>query len=176
MEKAATAGGAMNREASPGFLTKLVTSPYLALIFRVYIGGLFIYAGMFKISYGTEFAETIASYQIAPYWSVNILAITMPWLELVCGIMLIVGLRARSATVIISLMLVFFTMAVFINLLRDSPISCGCFSSDDDPISWMTLIRDIIWLGMCVHIFYFDRLLHLEDRFMAIFKKYTYEE
>lgn len=159
----------MNQKKS--ILGQIITSPYLALILRLYIGGLFIFASMYKINYGAEFAETIASYQLVPYWSVNILAITMPWLELICGIMLVVGFRAKSATVIIAFLLILFTIAVFINLLRDSPISCGCFSSSDAPISWMTLIRDLVWLGMCIHIFFFDKLFHLENRFMSMLKK-----
>ncbi|WP_035243681.1 MauE/DoxX family redox-associated membrane protein [Desulfonatronovibrio hydrogenovorans] len=153
------------------YLGKFLTSPYLALILRVYIGGLFIYASMYKINYGAEFAETIAGYQLVPYWSVNLLAITMPWLELICGIMLVAGFRAKSATVIISFLLVLFTIAVFINLLRDSPISCGCFSSADAPISWMTVVRDLVWLGMCIHIFFFDKIFHVENRFTAMLKK-----
>ncbi|WP_045212863.1 MauE/DoxX family redox-associated membrane protein [Desulfonatronovibrio magnus] len=159
------------KKQDKGIVLKVLTSPYLALILRLYIGGLFIFASMYKINYGAEFAETIASYQLVPYWSVNFLAITMPWLELICGIMLVVGFRARSATVLIAFMLVLFTIAVLINLLRDSPISCGCFSSSDEPISWMTVIRDITWLLMCVHIYYFDRMLHLENRFMAMLKR-----
>lgn len=169
MEKEGFAGRAMKNNNS--IFVRMLTSPYLALVLRIYIGGIFIFASMYKINYGAEFAETIATYQIVPYWSVNILAITLPWLELICGIMLVAGFRAKSATVMIAVMLVFFTLGVLVNLLRDSPISCGCFSSSDDPISWMTVIRDLTWLAFCVHIFFFDKLFHLENRFMSMLKK-----
>jgi uncharacterized membrane protein YphA (DoxX/SURF4 family) len=44
----------------------ILTHPYLALALRLYIAGLFIYAGMVKINYAAEFAETVASYRMVP--------------------------------------------------------------------------------------------------------------
>ncbi|GAB6059177.1 MauE/DoxX family redox-associated membrane protein [Desulfonatronum parangueonense] len=152
---------------SKNVLIRVLTHEYVALALRVYIGGLFIYASMYKINYPAEFAENIASYQLAPYWSVNFLAVFMPWLELVCGVLLVVGFRAKSAVTIIGGMLVMFTVAVTINLLRGSPISCGCFTSVEDPISWWTVIRDLIWVAMAVHIYHFDKILHLENHFTS---------
>ena len=153
------------------WLIRLLTHEYVALALRFYIGGLFIYASMYKIGYAAEFAETIASYRLVPYWAVNFLAVFMPWFELVCGVLLIVGFRAKSAVVLIGGMLVFFTAAVVINLLRDSPIPCGCFSSVEDPISWWTAVRDLVWVAMTVHIYFFDKILHLENHFTSRIQK-----
>lgn len=158
------AGGAVTRN----FFVRLATHEYLALVFRVYIGGLFIYASMYKISYTVEFAETIASYQLVPYWAVNFSAVFLPWLELVSGILLVVGFRAKTASAIIGGLLVLFTAAVLVNLLRDSPIPCGCFSSVEDPISWWTVLRDLIWLGMVAHVYFFDKVFHLENRLVSL--------
>lgn len=144
---------------------KFFTHRYLALAFRLYIAGLFIYAGMYKINYTAEFAETIASYRMIPYWGVNLMAVILPWIELVCGILLAAGVRARSAALIIGSMMLVFTIGIAINLLRGSPISCGCFSTLEDPISWQTLVRDLIWLAMIVHILFFDKAFHLEKRY-----------
>jgi putative oxidoreductase len=156
---------------SKNILLRLLSHEYLALVLRVYIGGLFVYASMYKISYSAEFAETIASYQLVPYWAVNVSAVFLPWLELVCGVLLVVGFRAKSAAVIIGGLLVMFTAAVVINLLRDSPIPCGCFSTVEDPISWWTVLRDVVWVAMVVHIYFFDRVLHLENHFTSRIEK-----
>jgi len=147
------------------FVKKIFTHRYLALALRLYIGGLFIYASMYKINYPGEFAEIIASYQIAPYWAVNISAVVLPWVELISGVLLIAGIRARSAAVIIGLLMIMFAIAMFINLMRDAPISCGCFHAIGETISWWTLGRDIIWVIMTIHILLFDKAFHLENRF-----------
>lgn len=152
------------------FMKKIVASKYLALAFRLYIGGIFIYAGMYKISYTAEFAETIASYQLAPYWAVNFLALVMPWLELICGILLVFGVKSKSATAIITGMLALFIVAVFLVLVRKIPIGCGCFSSVEEPMSWTTLARDLVWLAMSIHIYLFDSALQLERKFLITIK------
>ncbi|MCD4721656.1 MAG: DoxX family membrane protein [Desulfobacula sp.] len=145
--------------------TTLATHRYLALVLRLYIAWLFIDAGMYKINYTAEFAETIASYRMAPYWAVNFMAITMPWIELVCGILLVCGIRVRSSIVIAGLFLAIFTVGIAVNLVWDSPISCGCFHSMGDDISWSTLLRDLIWVGMTVHVFFYDTIFRLERKF-----------
>jgi len=153
------------------FAKKTFTHRYLALILRLCIGGIFIYASMYKINYPGEFAETIAGYQIVPYWAVNISAVVLPWVELISGVLLITGIRARSAAVTIGLLLIMFAIAMFINLMRDAPISCGCFHAIGEKISWWTLVRDIIWVIMTIHILLFDRAFHLEKRFSLILKE-----
>lgn len=144
---------------------RVLTHPFPALLFRVYVGGVFVYASMNKISYTGEFAETIASYQIVPYWAVNLMAVWLPWLELLCGILLAVGFRVRAMAMTIALLLCVFCLAIAINLVRGTPIGCGCFSSLEDDMSLMTLVRDLVWLAMVIHVFFFDKLLQLEKTF-----------
>jgi putative oxidoreductase len=153
------------------FVKKTLTHPYVALLFRLCIGGIFIYASMYKINYPAEFAEAIANYQIVPYWSVNVLAVVLPWVELVSGVLLIAGIRSRAAASVIGLLTVFFTVAVFVNLMRDAPIDCGCFQYIGDKISWRTFARDVILIIMITHVLFFDRTFHLENRFSIVFKE-----
>jgi putative oxidoreductase len=148
----------------------LFTNKYVALAFRVYLGGVFIYASMYKIGYPAEFAQNIASYQIVPFWAVNLLAVVMPWTELISGIMLIVGLRSKSAVAMIAAMLVLFTLAILLSLVRNIPIGCGCFHSMEEPMSWTTLLRDLIWLAMAVHVYRFDSAFQLERKFLIHIK------
>ncbi len=150
---------------------RLAAHPYVALVLRLYIAGLFIYAGMNKINYTAEFAETIASYRMAPYWAVNFLAVVMPWIELVCGILLVCGVRVRSAIVVAGALLVMFTAGILVNLTRDSPISCGCFHTMGDVISWKTLVRDLAWVGMATHVFFYDKVFRLERKLDGVAKE-----
>jgi len=147
-------------------MTRLATHPGLALLLRVYLAGVFIYASLHKINFPAEFADNIAGYLLVPYWMVNPLAVFMPWLELVCGLFLLSGVRVRAAVLFVCGMLVMFTLAVIAALVLDTPISCGCFQSAGEAISWWTVARDLAWLGMGIHVYRYDRLVHLDRLFM----------
>lgn len=148
-------------------LKRILTHPWLALAFRLYIGGLFVYAAMYKINYAAEFSETIASYRLVPYWAVNALAVFMPWTEIICGALLILGVRVKSAAAVITVMLAVFTLAIFVNLLRDAPISCGCFKTIEDPISWWTVLRDLAWIAMTLHVYRYDSAFQTDQLFLG---------
>ncbi|MDP3425972.1 MAG: MauE/DoxX family redox-associated membrane protein [Humidesulfovibrio sp.] len=148
-----------------------VLGRWLALAFRFYLGGIFVYASVYKIGYAAEFAETIASYQMVPALAVNGLALVLPWLELICGAMLVAGVRVRTVSAMLGALLVVFSIAVVVNLLRETPIDCGCFSTMDERMTWMTLVRDLIWLGMATHVFFFDSPLALERRYQSTLKE-----
>ncbi|KAF5057383.1 Methylamine utilization protein MauE [anaerobic digester metagenome] len=148
-------------------ILNLLAHPGLALVLRLYLAGVFIYASLHKINFPAEFADNIAGYLIVPHWLLNPLAVFMPWLELVSGLFLLAGVRVRAASLIISGMLAMFTVAVVVALLQDTPINCGCFQSVGEAISWWTVLRDLVWLGMSAHVYLFDRLVHLDRLFMV---------
>lgn len=148
-------------------LRHILTHPALALVLRLYLAGVFIYASLHKINFPAEFADNIAGYLIVPYWLVNPVAVFMPWLELVCGLFLLAGVRVRAASMLVSGMLAMFTLAVIVALLQDTPINCGCFQSVGEAISWWTVLRDLTWLCMAAHVYHFDRLVHLDRLFMV---------
>jgi putative oxidoreductase len=151
-------------------ITRLLTHPYLALAFRLYLGGVFIYASVYKIGYTGEFAENIASYQIVPFWAINLLAIVMPWAELICGTLVVFGVRSKAAVLMIAGMLALFITAIFLSLVRGIPIGCGCFHSLEEQMTWTTLARDLVWFAMAVHVYLFDSALQLERKFQINIK------
>lgn len=133
---------------------------WLALPIRWYLGGLFVLSCQHKIAHPGSFAVDVATYGILPLSLVNMTAITLPWVELASGIMLIVGLRARAAAFLVSCMLVMFLVALIIALAQGLDMSCGCFASQgaqgEDPISAMTVFRDLGWLTLSLFVMLFD--------------------
>ena len=119
------------------------------LPFRLCIGVLFIYASLHKIEAPANFAQTIADFEVLPHWSINAVAVFLPWIELWAGICLVLGILVRSNALVLALLLTAFSWATLINVLRGSNIDCGCFISDTKrPVTGLTVVRDIIWLAM----------------------------
>lgn len=93
------------------------------------MGFVFIYAGAEKISNPDGFALSIAAYKLLPIWIINFLAITLPWIEIISGILLVFGIRVKENSVIILALLIVFNIAITISLLRGLNIECGCFGN-----------------------------------------------
>jgi uncharacterized membrane protein YphA (DoxX/SURF4 family) len=139
-------------------LKKLLTSKYLAFAFRLALGGFFIYASMSKIPYPAQFAEATANYRLVPHWLVHPVAVVLPWLEFVCGLFLVIGFSSRAAVVLIGMLLIIFNVMVLINIYWGAPISCGCYDTVGEPISWKKILENLVFLLFAVHIYYFDRI------------------
>ncbi len=134
---------------------------FIALPIRWYLGYIFIAASIHKIAHPADFALDVATYQILPLVLVNLMAIILPWLEIITGIMLVIGLRVRAASLLICGMMITFIIALGIALHTGLNISCGCFASGaleaSDPISWLTMLRDLAWLSLGIYIVIFDK-------------------
>lgn len=149
--RASRAGGRMRPIAT------LIKSDITALLFRLIVGVVFIYASIYKIAEPELFAKSISYYKAMPIELVNIMAIIMPWLELFTGTMLILGVFSRSNSFLIAVMLAIFIVAITQALMRGIDISCGCFRSEGgEKVGLGILIRDIIWLLMLVQIMRYD--------------------
>lgn len=136
----------------------LYANPYVSVIFRWAVGLIFIYASMDKLLHPSSFAVAVHNYKILPGSFINLVAITLPLLELVCGILLIIGLFPRAAAFILSILLILFFSALSISLYRGIDISCGCFSvsTTADKIGISYMMRDLLVLAMSLHILFFD--------------------
>jgi len=148
-------------------MTATWIAAWLAVPARWYLGVLFIGACVHKIAEPASFALDIATYGILPLAAINSVAIVLPWIELFAGAMLISGWRTRAASLLIAVMMLVFLAALVIALARGLDMSCGCFAAqgaEEDPISRVTLLRDLAWLSLALFVLAFDRGLAGLDR------------
>ncbi|RKX19087.1 MAG: DoxX family protein [Candidatus Zixiibacteriota bacterium] len=144
------------------FLTK---SHWSIFVIRLVIGGVFIYASIDKIMHPDVFAKIIHNYHLLHPGLINLLAITLPWFELVCGVCLVVGYKYRGATLILLIMLAVFIFALSINYARGININCGCFStsrSTRTDLLW-GIIEDIILIAGCTIILFKSKFKKQEN-------------
>lgn len=113
----------------------------LALPARLLLGYVFILMGLHKIENPFEFLKLIHQYQILPVkpgiW-MNMTALVLPWLEVVCGSALLVGIWTRGAALTQVILLTVFTPVVFgqawnihvreAKSFFDVAFDCGCGS------------------------------------------------
>ncbi len=130
-------------------IIKTLSSLPVQVLCRFILGGLFIYAGIHKVADPHGFARIVHNYQLLPDTLVTLLAVVMPWLEIMAGLFLVAGIFKRTSALVLSSLLIIFTIAISINLIRGLDFDCGCFStvvseSGGDPLG--LLIRDIFLL------------------------------
>ena len=102
----------------------------LLTVSRFAVGGLFLYAGASKAMEPELFAQSILAYDVLPHSLVHVFAVVVPWIEVVCGILLLAGFWSRSAAMVTLGLLCSFSIAIGVNLYRGEDFSCGCFGVD----------------------------------------------
>jgi len=106
---------------------KWLASPWLTIRVQIALGIIFVAAALPKIVDPPSFAHMIYNYKLIPWPLINPMALVMPWIELLCGLALILGIWKDTARTIIAALLVTFIIAISINLARGNAIDCGCF-------------------------------------------------
>ena len=107
-----------------------LSNKYLQFVLRLIIGGMFIYVAFNKLLNPEDFAKAIKNYDMLPFWAINIMAIILPYIELFCGIFLILGIYKKGSSAIIAAQLFIFIIALTTAYARGLNIDCGCgFSS-----------------------------------------------
>ncbi|MDR1728076.1 MAG: DoxX family membrane protein [Acidobacteriota bacterium] len=130
---------------------------------RIVLGGIFLYTGYIKLGRlgavdlgpihfevgdiwnRVLFAQSIAGYQLVPDAWVPFIATWFPWLELLLGVLLLVGWRIRWVAGASAALLLFFTAIMSITYFRGIDANCGCFSFTDKISPW-SILRDSVIL------------------------------
>jgi putative oxidoreductase len=131
------------------------TSSWSILVVRLILAAIFIFAAIQKIKDPVTFSKEIDNYQMLPYLLVSMMAVILPWLELFCGILLVVGKALRGASLILIVMNVVFIVAISSALARGLDISCGCFgAAASEKVGFRKIGEDILFLAGAVVVYY----------------------
>jgi len=114
----------------------------LHMLISLGLGAVFIYSGSLKILDPTGFAQAIANYKILPDSFIHVTALYLPWLEVLCGLSVLIPRWQKAAILLISGMTLIFMLAVTSAMLRSLDISCGCFGSRSASVGMETLWVD----------------------------------
>ncbi|HEY5349189.1 MAG TPA: MauE/DoxX family redox-associated membrane protein [Candidatus Lustribacter sp.] len=116
----------------------------VVLVLRVALGLVFLAAGGLKVGHADVFASEIAGFQLLPHALIAPLALLLPFLELMIGVYLILGLFTRFAAWLAALEMAVFAVAIASAVMRGISTSCGCFGpSDHATTSWPEVGRDL---------------------------------
>jgi hypothetical protein len=143
-----------------------LTHPRTALAARMILGSIFVYASLDKIGHPDRFALSVYNYQVLPEAAVNIVAVWLPWLELLSGGLLLLGLWVRGSILVLTGLLLVFLGALGFDLARGLDIHCGCFSTQSGhPLTVFTLVRDSLFLVLALYLFWLDQFHGVEQGF-----------
>jgi len=114
-------------------------------IVRVALGLLLLIAGVLKAHDGAAAtAATVAAYRILPPVVVGPIGVALPYLEILLGGYLVLGLFTRVAAWVATGQFVLFGVAVASLVIRKIPADCGCFGSGvRTPPSWGHVAGDV---------------------------------
>src|SRR6202158_2289292 len=126
---------------------------------RLVLGGIFVYAGFFKrlipnthlwpmfvlrfsISMNiSSFAQQVESYKMISPEASQVVAHTLPFVEIMLGLLLLIGWRLRIWATAITAIMVGFLAVVTPGCVLHMDINCGCFGTPEK-LDGMTVVRD----------------------------------
>ena len=132
-----------------------IESVVLLLPVRIALAGLFFFSAYQKLMGGSpqQFALNIKAFEILPDDLIGLATFTIPWGEVIGAILILLGLWARPAALLLSSLLSVFTIAVISILIRKMSVDCGCFGKGgslicppDAPIGWCKVLENALIL------------------------------
>ena len=129
--------------------TRLVGGRYMTRLLQLVLGMVFVVAGGLKVVNPAQFAVAVGHYRLLPPGLDNLMALTLPGVEVLAGGLLLAGIWRRAAALVIAGLTVIFLGAIISALARGLNIECGCFGTvNGGRIGWESLGLDATLLGL----------------------------
>jgi uncharacterized membrane protein YphA (DoxX/SURF4 family) len=121
-------------------MNRAITST-LALMARLILGAIFIFVGVQKIVDPVAFLKAVNAYQlISTPIVLNLTTVVLPWIEVMCGALLLRRTKSRASATLLLAMLLVFTVAVTLRAIAIHQnvgtafcairFDCGCGTGD----------------------------------------------
>jgi uncharacterized membrane protein YphA (DoxX/SURF4 family) len=135
---------------------------------RLLVGGMLVLAGVLKLKAGSRwFLQQILAYELVKGRVAWLLARGLSWAEVVCGVLLIVGLLTPLVAVVSFALLWGFTVAVVSTFLRGKPVDCGCFGRVANPQAqkarWTVAYRNLTLMALLIVVYSFAPVLAVDN-------------
>jgi len=125
----------------------------VVLVVRVVLGAIFVVAGASKVGHAAEFAQQIAAFRLLPQPVIAPMALVLPFLEIMLGGYLVIGLFTRAAAWVAALLLLMFDGAIASAVVRGMTLNCGCFGTHDTTVTtWTEVARDAVFVLLAVFV------------------------
>jgi uncharacterized membrane protein YphA (DoxX/SURF4 family) len=130
-----------------------VLRPWLGTVARLVLGVVFIAAGATKVTDLAASGRAVNAYQLMPFGAAKAVGAALPFVEIVVGLLLILGLATRVMAVLTAGLLVIYIVGIASAWARGLSIDCGCFSQGgqlgegEHPAYTWDLIRDGLLLA-----------------------------
>lgn len=137
-------------------LKRFLSNEFNILTARIFLGSLLLIASIDKIADPAAFAKSIEDYRLLAGPAVMVFATVIPWVELLCGLSMVLGAVIPGSALLMGSLLGVFTLAVFSALLRGLDISCGCFSQDPTAarIGWLKIGENIVLILISAFLYF----------------------
>lgn len=103
------------------------TLDVVGLAARLVLGVVLVLAGASKISDLQSSVRAVLGYELMPYSVAHLVGTVLPVLEIVVGVLLVIGLFTRVAALVGGLLMVAFVIGIASVWARGISIECGCF-------------------------------------------------
>jgi uncharacterized membrane protein YphA (DoxX/SURF4 family) len=132
-------------------MTGVLTSTPVRRGAQIILGLLFLVASLAKLVDVTSLASQVHNFHLLPFWSEHLVAMTLPWIEFVAGLALVLGIRARAGAWLVGVLLAGFTVGIVLAMARGLNFECGCFgTADGTRVGWTKLGENLGMLALAV--------------------------
>jgi uncharacterized membrane protein YphA (DoxX/SURF4 family) len=137
---------------------RLLQDRRLITLLRIALGAVFLMAAVPKLGDPEGFAKSVSYYKMLPVTVERVMALTLPPLELLVGVALILGAVDAGASLVAFLLMVVFTAAVGIALARGLDISCGCFDTEGGTkVGLSKIVENLVLTAIAFQVWRGDR-------------------